>query len=145
MLQHSKYRLPVRGSSLYQLIKHVYQNKNQSKDTISTRGWIQTIRSSKHCSFIELNDGSFPKNLQIVVDNDKLTPTNSSGLLTGASIEITGKLNFFRNKSTGEELPEIHCDQITLIGSSDGSYPVQKKFHTKGKKKTTKTGKIQWK
>jgi asparaginyl-tRNA synthetase len=111
----------------------VYQsNSKQSNEAIATRGWIQTIRTSKHCSFIELNDGSHPKNLQIVVDNDKLTPENSTGLLTGASISIKGKLTFFKNKSSGEDLPEIQCDQLELVGPSDGSYPVQKKFHTKG-------------
>ena len=74
-------------------IKDLYRNteKYDSKE-ISLEGWVRTVRDSKTFGFIELNDGSFFKNVQIVF-NDTLSNFEEICKLTiSSSIKVTGKL-----------------------------------------------------
>ena len=55
-------------------IKKLFRNEAQyGNKTVTVAGWIRTIRSSKSFGFIELNDGSFFKNLQVVFEESKLS------------------------------------------------------------------------
>ena len=104
---------------------------DQPKQSIRAKGWIQTVRNSKYCSFIELNDGSNHQNLQVVIDNEYLSKEQTLDLQTGASIDVEGDLVFHFNKKAKKHLPEIHCKDLKVIGKSDESYPLQKKFHSR--------------
>ncbi len=90
-------------------------------------GWIRTIRDSKTFGFIELNDGSFLKNTQIVFD-DTLNNFNDICKFTlGSSIAINGKVV----KSEGQKQAfEIKATSITLVGHCDHEFPLQKKRHS---------------
>lgn len=109
-------------------IKDLYRDKEQYIDKdVKVAGWMRTSRISKNFGFIELNDGSFFKNMQVVLD-DKLENFKEIGKLPiSSSILVEGKLV----ATEGAKQPvEIHATKVVLEGESDNSYPLQKKRHT---------------
>lgn len=109
-------------------IKQLYRNKEQYIDkTLKSAGWIRTSRMSKNFGFIELNDGSFFKNMQIVID-EKLENFKEIGKLPiSTSLLIEGTLVATQN---AKQPVEIQATKIVVEGESDNSYPLQKKRHT---------------
>ena len=109
-------------------IKQLYRNKEQYIDkTVKLAGWIRTSRMSKNFGFIELNDGSFFKNMQIVID-EKLENFKEVGKLPiSTSLLIEGTLVATQN---AKQPVEIQATKIVVEGESDNSYPLQKKRHT---------------
>jgi asparaginyl-tRNA synthetase len=84
------------------------------------QGWIRTSRSQKGVVFIELNDGSTIKNIQLISNQEKT-------LLTGTSIAVTGKLV----ASPSPKQPyEVQVETLEVIGEADSTFPLQKKGHT---------------
>ena len=109
-------------------IKELYRNKEAHVgQTVKLAGWIRTSRMSKNFGFIELNDGSFFKNMQIVLD-EKLENFKEIGKLPiSSSILVEGELV----STEGAKQPvEIHAIKVEVEGMSDSSYPLQKKRHT---------------
>lgn len=109
-------------------IKELYTNKEAHiGQTVKVAGWIRTSRMSKNFGFIELNDGSFFKNMQIVLD-EKLENFKEIGKLPiSSSILVEGELV----ATEGAKQPvEIHATKVEVEGMSDSSYPLQKKRHT---------------
>ncbi|PYK66946.1 MAG: asparagine--tRNA ligase, partial [Verrucomicrobia bacterium] len=96
-------------------------------DAIQVRGWVRTRRDSKDFSFIELNDGSSLRNLQIIARNVLRNYADVQRLTTGASIIVSGALVASQGKGQKWELV---ADKIDIVGGSDESYPLQKKGHT---------------
>ncbi len=109
-------------------IKQLYRNKEQYIDkTVKVAGWIRTSRMSKNFGFIELNDGSFFENMQIVID-EKLENFKEVGKLPiSTSLLIEGTLVATQN---AKQPVEIQATKIVVEGESDNSYPLQKKRHT---------------
>src|SRR5437773_863236 len=89
--------------------------------------WVRTRRDSKDFSFIELNDGSSLRNLQIIARNVLRNYADVQRLTTGASISVSGALVASQGKGQKWELV---ADKIDIVGGSDESYPLQKKGHT---------------
>src|SRR2546423_13501615 len=96
-------------------------------DSLQVQGWIRTRRDSKDFSFIELNDGSSLRNLQIIARNTLPNYPAVQRLSTGASITVAGAL--VASEGKGQKL-ELVADNIDIIGTADDSYPLQKKGHT---------------
>ena len=95
---------------------------------VTISGWIRTIRVSKSFGFIELNDGSFFKNLQIVIEEDKLNNYKElSKLNVGASITATGILE---PTPEAKQPFELKADDVIIEGLSTPDYPMQKKRHS---------------
>src|SRR5213075_3415856 len=94
---------------------------------IQVQGWVRTRRDSKDFSFVELNDGSSLRNLQIVAKNTLPNYAAVQRLTAGASITVTGVLVASQGK--GQKW-ELIADKIDIVGSADDSYPLQKKGHT---------------
>ncbi len=95
---------------------------------VCVAGWIRTARISKSFGFIELNDGSFFKNIQIVVDENKLDNFKEiSKLAISSAILVEGELVKVDNVKNPIE---IHATKLIVEGDSDSSYPLQKKKHT---------------
>jgi asparaginyl-tRNA synthetase len=98
--------------------------------TVTAKGWVRTRRDSKNgFSFIELNDGSCLKNLQVVAE---ATIPGLSDILpqltTGASVSIEGLVK--ESPGKGQRI-ELHASSVTLLGSADAAtYPLQKKGHS---------------
>jgi asparaginyl-tRNA synthetase len=94
---------------------------------IQVQGWVRTRRDSKDFSFIEMNDGSSLRNLQIIAKNSLPNYAAVQRLATGASISVTGALVASQGKGQKWELV---ADNIDIVGTADDSYPLQKKGHT---------------
>lgn len=96
--------------------------------TIKLGGWIRNIRDSKVFGFIDLNDGSYFKNLQVVFEADRIDNFDQVARLgVGSAIIAEGVLT----ESPGAKQPfELKADQITVEGPSPSDYPLQKKRHT---------------
>jgi asparaginyl-tRNA synthetase len=94
---------------------------------ILVRGWIRTRRDSKDFSFIELNDGSSLRNLQVIAKNSLPNYSEIQRLTTGGSIVVHGELVASQGK--GQKW-EVIANKIDIVGAADDSYPLQKKGHT---------------
>ena len=95
---------------------------------ITVAGWARTIRSSKNIGFIDLNDGSCFKGLQIVFENEKLD--NFSEIEkqnVGAALVIRGSVLL---TPQARQPFELHAEKIEVEGPSTPDYPLQKKRHT---------------
>lgn len=109
-------------------IKDLYRNtENYIDKTVEVAGWVRTVRDSKAFGFIELNDGSFFNNLQIVF-NDKLANFEEvRKLAISSSIIVNGKVV----KTENAKQPfEIHADSVEIFNLADADYPLQKKRHS---------------
>ncbi|MBI2567651.1 MAG: asparagine--tRNA ligase [Candidatus Schekmanbacteria bacterium] len=96
-------------------------------ERVLVKGWVRTRRDSKGISFLEVNDGSSLKNLQVVLRND--LPAELHGELgTGCSVGITGEL--VASPGSGQRI-ELAAHAVELFGAADpSSYPLQKKGHS---------------
>ncbi|MGI9086329.1 MAG: asparagine--tRNA ligase [Chthoniobacterales bacterium] len=99
----------------------------EARDSVFLQGWVRTRRDSKTFSFIELNDGSSLKNLQIIAQDSLPNYPEIQRLTTGSSIAVRGKLVASQGKGQSWE---VAADELTILGASDESYPLQKKGHT---------------
>lgn len=91
-------------------------------------GWVRTNRNNGHIGFIELNDGSSFSGCQVVYDMDMGDTLKAAAkYLTGCSIEVSG--TFIPTPGTKQPF-EIRAEDITLLGSCDSDYPMQKKRHS---------------
>lgn len=110
-------------------VKQLYRNKEEFKDSkVQVSGWVRTIRVSKNFGFIELNDGTFFKNLQIVIEQDKLENfTAVSKLNVGAAITVSGD---FVLTPEAKQPFELKADNVIIDGDSTPDYPLQKKRHS---------------
>ena len=102
----------------------------QPGTTVDVRGWVRTKRESKQdFAFLELNDGSCMKNVQIVVDAN--IPDYASlikQISTGASVAVIGEIKESLGK--GQRV-EVHARTLKVLGTADPlTYPLQKKGHS---------------
>ena len=110
------------------LIKDLFRNKEKyDGKEITVSGWIRTLRDSKTFGFIELNDGSFFKNLQIVFNDTLDNFKEISKLTISSSIIVTGKLIITEN---AKQPFEVQANKIEIFNVSDQDYPLQKKRHS---------------
>ncbi|NCC59716.1 MAG: asparagine--tRNA ligase [Verrucomicrobiae bacterium] len=95
---------------------------------ITLCGWARTVRSSKGICFIELNDGSSFRGIQLVVDEATCSDyalAQKQGV--GAALKATGTVvSSYNNK----EVPEINVATLEVLGEAPSDYPLQKKRHT---------------
>ena len=91
-------------------------------------GWVKTIRVSKSFGFIELNDGSCMKNIQIVFSEEKLSDFKELAKLNvGSAIAVKGEIVL---TPEAKQCLELHAAEIDIEGASTPDYPLQKKRHT---------------
>ncbi|NLF29073.1 MAG: asparagine--tRNA ligase, partial [Clostridiales bacterium] len=96
---------------------------------VAVSGWVRTMRESKSFAFVELNDGSYFKNLQIVLEEGSLPEYRelTKKISVGAAVEATGTLV----PTPGMQQPfELKCEGLIVVGGSPSDYPLQKKRHT---------------
>lgn len=91
---------------------------------VCVKGWVRTRRGNKQVQFIALNDGSTIKNIQIVVDPTQVDENLLKNITTGSCLGIEGKL--VESQGAGQTV-EVQCSNITLYGTCESDYPMQKK------------------
>ena len=92
---------------------------------ITVGGWVRTVRQGKAMGFIELNDGTCFKPIQVAFENDEREL--GKGLSTGCSIKVDGELVMTPD---APQPFEVKADAITVLGECPPDYPMQKKRHT---------------
>src|SRR5438309_10482984 len=102
-------------------------NQTAPVEQMLVQGWVRTRRDSKDFSFIELNDGSSLRNLQIIARDTLPNYPAVQRLSTGASVVVSGAL--IASQGKGQKW-ELVADRIDIVGTADDSYPLQKKGHT---------------
>ena len=107
-------------------IAKLYKTPEEKEVTVA--GWIKTIRDSKALGFIELNDGSSFKNLQIVFEDSKIDNFKEIAKLNvGSAIIVNGTVVLTPN---AKQPLEVHAKEIIVEGASTADYPLQKKRHS---------------
>ena len=110
------------------VIKDLYKHTNEYKDKeITLEGWVKTIRDSKTFGFIELNDGSFFKNVQVVFSDKLDNFAKIAKLSISSSIKVTGTFIITEN---AKQPFEIQATKIEILNLCDLEYPLQKKRHS---------------
>jgi len=110
------------------LVKQIYRSSEKYADqVVSISGWIRTLRASKAFGFIEINDGSFFKNIQVVFEEKLDNFVEISKLPISSSLTIEGKLVVTPD---AKQPFELKATKIIVEGMSDTDYPLQKKRHS---------------
>ncbi len=95
---------------------------------VVVKGWVRTKRGNKNVAFIALNDGSCMRNIQIVVDLQKISEESLKPITTGACLRVDGRLVASLGAGQGVE---VQAEKIEIYGTADPeSYPLQKKGHS---------------
>jgi len=102
-------------------------NAERPADKVLAKGWVRTRRDSKDFSFIELNDGSSLKNIQIIANNNLSNYEEVKKITTGSSLAVTGALV---PSQGGNQKYEIVADEIEIYSLAPDDFPLQKKKHT---------------
>lgn len=106
-------------------VKDLYRKTGDYiNNNVQVSGWVRTVRTSKNFGFIELNDGSFFKNVQIVFDTNLDNFDKVNKLTISSCIIVNGKVVETEN---AKQPFEIHADKIEIFSLADTSYPIQKK------------------
>ena len=110
-------------------IKAIFRGKEAfSEQTVTICGWVRTNRAQAQFGFLNVNDGSFFENIQVVYDNDLENFEEVSKYRVGVSVQIEGIV-----KLTPElkQPLELHAKKIVMLGDCPENYPIQPKRHTK--------------
>jgi asparaginyl-tRNA synthetase len=97
------------------------------RDSILLQGWVRTRRDAKAFSFVEVNDGSSLKGLQVIVDATLPDYAAVARAHTGAWVVVQGRLG--ASPGAGQQW-EVVAERFAVIGEADATYPLQKKGHT---------------
>ncbi len=108
-------------------IKNILSLDHPAGDVL-VQGWVKTRRSSKSVSFVQINDGSTLRDLQVVFDDAHPDYAAANGLTTGCSVSIEGSV--VESLGQGQKY-EIQAQSLRVVGEADPeTYPLQKKRHT---------------
>ena len=99
----------------------------ETAEGVQIKGWVRTRRDSKGFSFLELNDGSCLKNIQVVADDSLSNYEDIKKISTGSALVITGALVASRGKGQSWE---IQATAVTILNIAPDDFPLQKKRHT---------------
>jgi len=109
-------------------IKTLYRDTKQYlNQKITVGAWVRTVRSSKEFGFIELNDGTFFKGLQVVFANGLDNFSEIEKVTIGSALEVKGVL--VESPAAGQPF-ELKAERITVISLASPDYPLQKKKHS---------------
>ena len=109
-------------------VKKLFSNTSEyTNKTFELEGWVKSLRDSKTFGFIEINDGTFFKNVQIVFNNELSNFDDICKLTLSSSIKVTGKM--FETPNAKQPF-EIQATKIEIESLADNDYPLQKKKHS---------------
>lgn len=109
-------------------VKKIYRETEKYMNTeIQLSGWVKKLRSQKNFGFIELNDGSFFKGIQIIFDTTLANFDEISRVSISSSIEVKGKL--IESEGGGQSF-EVKAEDIKILQKADLDYPLQNKKHS---------------
>ena len=110
-------------------IKQLFREKELYGDKeVTVMGWVRTNRAQAQFGFLNVNDGSFFENLQVVYDSVLENFEEISKFRVGVSVKIVGKVVL----TPGMKQPlELHAVSVEMLGDCPENYPIQPKRHTR--------------
>ena len=112
---------------LYDIILSGPEMQKDSIEYVELEGWVRTNRNNGSLGFIEVNDGSYFKNVQVVYFNNIDDYELASSLKTGDAINVIGVLKITENQ---KQPFEIQAKKINILAKCAEDYPLQKKRHS---------------
>ncbi len=110
------------------MIREFYEDaKSFHEQTVTISGWVRTLRASKNFGFIEVNDGTCFKHVQVVFEDKLGNFEDLTKVSIGSSLKITGKFLVTEN---AKQPFEINADEIVVAGLASLENPIQKKRQT---------------
>ena len=106
-------------------IKQIFTDESFVGQQAVVCGWIRTSRDSKNMAFLEINDGTTLKHLQIVIDKQNFEST-SEFMRLGTAVKVTGTVVPAAKSGS----VEINAEEIVVLGECPLDYPLQKKRHS---------------
>ncbi len=112
-----------------ELIRHLYEDPSAFADrSVTLGGWVRNLRDSKAFGFIDLNDGSYFKCVQVVFEREKLENYDEiASQNVGAALVVKGKIVLTPD---AKQPFEMKAEAIEVEGTSTPDYPLQPKRHT---------------
>ncbi len=110
-------------------VKKLFVNaKELDQQVVTLMGWVKTNRAQAQFGFLNINDGTYFDNVQIVYD-EKLSNFNEiSKYRVGMSVQVIGKVILTPEM---KQPLEVHAEEITMLGDCPETYPIQPKRHTR--------------
>lgn len=109
-------------------VRDLYRNTEKFFDKdIRLSGWVRKIRDQKNFGFIELNDGTFFKGVQVVFDTKLANFEEIAKLQIASSLYVTGK--FVKSEGAGQAF-EVHASSIEIFQAASAEFPLQNKRHS---------------
>ena len=110
-------------------VKDLYDNlKDYMNKEVTLQGWVRNHRKQKEFGFIDFNDGTFFKSVQVVYDNKLSDFDDIQKIKIGSAIEVVGKI--IESPAKGQDF-EVQVVSIKLLGDCPDEYPIQPKRHTR--------------
>ncbi|HHT67397.1 MAG TPA: asparagine--tRNA ligase [Erysipelotrichaceae bacterium] len=117
----------ITNFDLYDIVLYGEQEEIQSLDVLELEGWVRTNRDSGSIGFIEFNDGTYFRSVQLVYSEKSKNHDLLTSLKTGSAIRVIGKLIL---TPENKQPFEIHVEDCELEGDVADDYPLQKKRHS---------------
>lgn len=112
---------------LFEITQSGTEMEKDSLDLVELAGWVRTNRNNGNLGFIEFNDGTYFKNVQIVYDKSLDNYEEIAKAGTGSALNVVGKFTF---TPTMKQPFEVHATKVEVIGLAAEDYPLQKKRHS---------------
>ena len=110
-------------------IRKLFENVNELKEQeVTLMAWVRTNRAQQKFGFLNINDGSYFDNVQVVYDSELANFDEISKIRVGASVKVYGKVVLTPEM---KQPFEIHAVCVELLGDSPENYPIQPKRHTR--------------
>ena len=110
-------------------VKDLYSDlSNYMNNEVTLQGWVRNHRKQKEFGFIDFNDGTFFKSVQVVYDNNLSDFDDIQKIKIGSAIEVVGKV--IESPAKGQDF-EVQVVSIKLLGDCPDEYPIQPKRHTR--------------
>jgi len=109
-------------------VREIVESDDVVGKEVVLKGWVRTVRNQKAFSFVEVNDGSTQKGIQVVANSDIASYAEVEKLCTGSAVAIKGTIA--ESPGKGQKY-EIKATEVEMVGDCSGKeYPLQKKRHT---------------
>lgn len=120
---------PVKTTNfdLYDIIVYGDESEKANLELVELQGWVRTNRDNGAVGFVEFNDGTYFKNVQLVYNNESGNYELLRGLKTGSAIKVVGKVVLTPENKQPFEIAITNCE---LEGDVADDYPLQKKRHS---------------
>lgn len=119
--------LLITARELFELALNNEPIEMDGLEHVQIQGWIRTNRNNKNVGFIELNDGTYFRNIQVVYALEHPKFEEITHYLTGAAISVMGEVKFTPDM---KQPFELLLKDVVLEGAADADYPLQKKQHS---------------